>query len=312
MIKIPYTICSDDYNKWAEIIKSDLSHEKCSEFISDNNWYERCSQLLDLTGIDYLENRELYKKLISIIILNHNNKSIIFRCVDSVIKYSKKYEYEIIVVDNDSSDGSYELLKKEYGEKIKLIKSDKNGCSSGRNLGVEHASGNIIVFLDSDQWAVSDRWLDAALYILKKNKGIGAVSWGAGWFDKNRVVGPIAEYLPDRGMKPYRLFREDIAYLATSGLVMSKNVFELTGGFDDKYNPTYFEDTDLSFKVKNLGIKIAFTPYINLIHMPHQTTHAGSDTHKKYMNINGSYFRQKWQKINHLLLEEAWKQDWKK
>lgn len=147
---------------------------------------------------------------------------------------------------------------------------------------------------------------------MKKNKGIGAVSWGAGWFDKNSVVGPVAESLPDRGMKPYSLFREDIAYLATSGLVMSKKVFELTDGFDDKYDPTCFEDTDLSFQIKNLGIKIAFTPYINLIHMAHQTTHAGSDAHKKRMNDNGSYFRHKWEKINSSLLEEAWRQKWKK
>lgn len=308
----PNTICSDDYNKWTEIIKSDISHEKCADFISENNWYERCSKLLDMTGIDYLKDSASYKKLISIIILNHNNKSVIMRCIDSLIKYKKRYEYEIIVVDNDSFDGSDELLKEVYGEKIKFFENFKNGCSSGRNLGVEHASGNIIVFLDSDQWAVSDRWLDAALYILKKNKGIGAVSWGAGWFDKNSVVGPVAESLPDRGMKPYSLFREDIAYLATSGLVMSKKVFELTDGFDDKYDPTCFEDTDLSFQIKNLGIKIAFTPYINLIHMAHQTTHAGSDAHKKRMNDNGSYFRHKWEKINSSLLEEAWRQKWKK
>ena len=307
----PNTICSDDYNKWAEIIKSEILHQKCSDFISENNWYERCNKLLDITGIDYLENSALYKKLISIIILNHNNKNVIFKCIDSLIKYSVKYEYEIIVVDNNSSDGSDKLLKEVYGEKIKIFKNDKNGCSSGRNLGAEHASGNMLVFLDSDQWVVSYRWLDAALYILKKNKGIGAVSWAAGWFENKRVIGRVAGFHYDIEMKPYRLFRTDIAYLGTGGLVMSKQLFELIGGFDEQYDPTCYEDTDISFKVKNLGIKIAYTPYINILHMPHQTTHVGTDTHTKYMNINGNYFRQKWEKINHLLLEEAWKQNWK-
>ena len=69
--------------------------------------------------------------MVSIIILNHNNKEIITKCLDSVIKYSKNMEYELIVVDNRSTDGSLELLKTLYKDKIILLENSVNGgCSN--------------------------------------------------------------------------------------------------------------------------------------------------------------------------------------
>ena len=55
------------------------------------------------------------------------------------------------MVDNDSSDGSYERLVAEYGDKIKVIKNTKSGCACGRNFGIRHAKGDLLYFIDSDQ-----------------------------------------------------------------------------------------------------------------------------------------------------------------
>lgn len=302
----PNTICSENYEEWVNVINSELQVENTEDFIADNSWYNRCNLLLDFTKNDYLREELLRTQKISIIILNYNNKRVITRCVSSLIKHADRYKYQIIVVDNNSSDGSYELLKDIYGDKITLLRNDRNGCSSGRNLGARNATGDVLVFLDSDQWVVSDRWLDIGLYILIQNKGIGAISWGAGWFDRGVLTGPIVDYLPDRGIKPWQLFRDDVSYLATSGLLMEKRIFDLLDGFDEYYDPTCFEDTDLAFQIQNLGLKIAYTPYLSLMHLPHQTTQSGSKGHTDLMDRNGKYFKEKWMKLNKGLLEKAW------
>lgn len=302
----PNTICSEDYNDWVNTIKSHRELESTLEFTAANSWYNRCNNIINICNIGYLKESNIDNKEISIIVLNHNNKSVIFRCIDSLLNHNKNYNYEIIVVDNDSSDGSYELLEEKYGDKIILVKNTKNGCSSGRNIGVKHSSGKKLVFIDSDQWVISDRWLDAGIYILQKNKGIGAVSWGAGWFEKNELRGPIVDYMPNRGIAPWQLFRDDISYLATSGLIMEKKIFDLIDGFDEYYDPTCYEDTDLAFQVMDFGLKIAYTPYINLMHLPHQTTKSGSNGHSKLMDRNGAYFREKWNERNPSILKKSW------
>ena len=226
------------------------------------------------------------------------------RCVNTLLGHNSRYNYEIIVIDNGSKDGSYEELKAKYEGKIVLLQNDRNGCSSGRNLGVKHAKGDYICFLDSDQWIVSDYWLDSAIQILQKKNMIGAVSWNAGWFSPGTTTGPIVDYLPNRGLSSAAIwFRTDIAYLATSGMLMRKQLFEEIEGFDTYYDPTCYEDTDISLKIRDYGFEIAYCPYMSIMHLPHQTTKSGSPQHTELMNRNGTYFYEKWKKKNPKLLE---------
>ena len=84
---------------------------------------------------------------------------------------------------------------------------------------------------------------------------------------------------------------------------MKKKIFEEIGGFDEFYDPTCFEDTDLSLKIRQKGYDIAYSPYMAIMHLPHQTTKSGSSAHTKLMNRNGEYFKNKWEKIDKSLLE---------
>ena len=185
-----------------------------------------------------------------------------------------------------------------------LLQNDRNGCSSGRNLGAAQAKGEYLCFLDSDQWVISDYWLDSALQILESKEYVGAVSWNAGWFAPGETTGPIVDGFANRSMdNPAAWFRLDIAYLATSGLLMKKKLFEDIGGFDAYYDPTCYEDTDLSLKIRDFGLEIAYCPYMSIMHLPHQTTKSGSPYHTELMNKNGNYFYEKWKKRNPELLE---------
>lgn len=250
-------------------------------------------------------NNKVSKKFyenISIIVLNYNNKNIINKCIDSLLKHNKKYNYEIIVVDNQSTDGSYEILQK-YKNKIKLTKNIKNGCSSGRNLGVSLSKREYIMFLDSDQWALNGFWLDNYLDIITKRDNVGAIGWAAGWFNKKGFSGQIADNYIFRYMPPQGLYRTDIGYLGTGGMLMKRNVFNEINGFDLRYDPTCYEDTDISLKIRNKNYDLIYCPYLSIYHLPHQTTESGSEHHLAQMQKNGEYFREKWYNKNKDLIK---------
>lgn len=292
----PNVYCYENKEDWVRFINMEHNIEEFNSFICENNWYSRCRYIINQTKI------EEEKIKISVIVLNRNNKNVITRCIESLIKYNS-YEYEIIIVDNQSTDGSLEMLKDKFVDKISLIRNEKNGCSSGRNLGVRNSTGNYLVFLDSDQWILDFNWLDNGLNIIKKNKEIGALSWSAGWFNIKSVLGPIVDYFPNRAIKPEGSFRKDIVYMGTGGLLMKRNIFEEINGFDENYDPTCFEDTDLSLKIRHAGYDIAYCPYISIFHLPHQTTNSGSSEHSEIMKKNGDYLLKKWSKLNPKLLQ---------
>lgn len=299
ILDYPNTVFSDNKQVWVDAVNKGIPTVDATVFISENSWFSRCNKMLD-----YIGRSDLDFPAVSIIVLNRNNMKSIFRCVSTLLAFSSSYKCEVIVVDNDSTDGSAEKLEEEFGDKIKLIRNGKNGCSSGRNLGVQNASGEILFFLDSDQWIVGEHFMDVPLKLLMECDNIGAVAWNAGWFDRGSFQGPIVDYLPNRGIAaPWILCRTDIAYLATSGFLMWKKTFDEVGGFDEAYDPTCFEDTDLSLKIRNAGYELAYCPYMSIMHLPHQTTNSGTESHKKLMSRNGAYFVDKWKKSNPKLLE---------
>lgn len=274
----------------------DINKEMVDKFIINNMWCSRVSNILDNLYPSF--NVSFFKDKLSIIVLNYNNKNVIFKCIDSLIKFGDIYNYEIIVVDNGSTDGSYEMLENRYKNKIKLIKNVKNGCSSGRNLGVSLSTRDYLLFLDSDQFVTNKYFLLAYENVLKSNDDVGIIGWVAGFFDsKCRAYYVSSDYFY-RYMPCSYLCRYDIGYLGTGGMLVLKKDFEAVGGFDLAYDPTCYEDTDFSLKIRDAGKKIYYCPYLGVIHFPHQTTKSGSTEHKKLTRKNQDYFIKKWKGKN--------------
>jgi glycosyltransferase involved in cell wall biosynthesis/GT2 family glycosyltransferase len=264
-------------------------------FLASNTWDVRAGALSALTA----------RPTVSVVVLCYNNADVIGRCIESLVRFRGDLDYHVAVVDNGSTDGSLDVLARWDGaDGVRLLQNERNGCSSGRNLGLRSTAGEIVVFLDSDQWATRDGWLDPALEILREHAAIGAVGWNAGWFDPGSGRGPIVDYLPERGMSGLNAsarFRTDVAYLATSGFVSPRAVLARTAGFDEFYDPTCFEDTDLSFQIKALGYELAYCPGIGVDHRPHRTTGA-LDGYKEYLVRNERYFLEKWRDHPELFL----------
>lgn len=303
----PNCLFSNDAKEWIKKINEDINVdiEKRNDFIQNNNWNSRCSAILDNI---YVENskkcNEKYFSNISVVVLNYNNKKVIFNCIDTLIKYNQRYNYEIIVVDNNSSDGSYEMLIEKYKENdfVKVVRNQKNGCSSGRNLGVKNSKNEYILFLDSDEWVLNKYFLDSYIDILENDENIGVVGWSAGWFNNSGYAYKYIAWYRFNYMYPHMLYRKDVGYLATCGFMLKKELFEQVGGFDEFYDPTCYEDTDLSLAIRNSGKETVFSTYLGVGHIPHQTTKSGTDSHAKLLKEKGDYFVNKWKDKNPSLL----------
>lgn len=262
-------------------------------FIARHAWLGHVEQLM----------QPEYPVSVSVVVLIHNNRRIIERCVSTLLEHAGEWLQEIVVVDNQSSDGGAELVESLYAghSKVKLVRNSENGCSSGRNLGVKHSTGSYIAFFDSDQWLTSPSCFSEAVNILAANPGVGTIGWNAGWFDATRddLGGPISDYLPNRGMNNearIKGYRDDVGFLGTSCMFIARDLFERLEGFDVFYDPTCFEDTDICFQVKKAGYSVAFRDLAGVRHQPHQTTGAseGSERYKRLFNRNAAYFRDKW------------------
>lgn len=304
VVGYPNVYIGDTVQEWEKIIEEDykVDTESADIFIQENSWSNRISKMLD--ALYPKCNDSILKNNLSIIILNYNNKNVIFKSINSLLFHNDIYNYEIIVVDNGSTDGSLELLKNKYGNKIKIIQNEKNGCSSGRNLGVKNSTRKYIMFLDSDQWATNKYWLKPYEEILSTTKNVGLIGWAAGFFNKKKQAYHVVDSFPFRYMPPNALCRSDISYLGSGGMLLLREDFNKIEGFDTAYDPTCYEDTDLSLKVRNLGKEIYYCPYLGLIHLPHQTTKSGSKSHTDLIKQKGDYFKNKWASLNPSLLKK--------
>ena len=104
-------------------------------------------------------------------------------------------------------------------------------------------------------------------------------------------------------MPPIGYYRKDIGYLGSGGMMISKQLFNKIGGFDETYDPTCYEDTDISLNIRNHNKEIVYCPYLGIEHLPHQTTKSGSKEHANLILEKGNYFIKKWKNMNPSLLK---------
>src|SRR3989304_3063057 len=110
--------------------------------------------------------------LVSVIVLNWNGKSLIEDCLNSLIKQVHK-NTEIILVDNGSTDGSVELIKSKFRDRVKLIENGKNlGFSGGNNRGIRASKGDYILLLDNDAVA-AEKWIEELIKVVEEDNRIG-------------------------------------------------------------------------------------------------------------------------------------------
>lgn len=241
--------------------------------------------------------------LISIIILGYNKIEYSQKCIDSVLKNTNYENYELLFLDNASTDETSTIVE-SYGSKIKYIRSDKNlGFVGGNNYAAKFANGDYIVFLNNDT-EVKKEWLNSLYNTFLYHPDAGAVGskliypdgslQEAGGIIFNDATGWNFGKGDDPNYYLYDFTRE-VDYCSGASLMVRKDIFDELGGFDERFAPAYYEDTDLCFSVRELGYKVYYCHSSIVVH--HEGATAGTDLSKgfkKYQVINGPKFIEKW------------------
>jgi len=219
--------------------------------------------------------------IFSFVIVNYNGLKYISDCVESITK-NIAHDYEIIVVDNASTDGSTEYLCENH-QKVKLICSDKNlGFAGGNNLGVKAANGKYIVLLNNDAFLLTG--LESAIEVLNTTLDVAIVGgtmlgrsgeyrWSAGHFPTPLRLIKIGSMYVKEG--PFRLGNFSIGnpakcysvdWLEASLWVIRKSLWEDLRGLDEEYF-MYGEDVDFCRRVRDSGYRVVYLPSIRYIHV---------------------------------------------
>jgi len=196
--------------------------------------------------------------LVSIIIVNYNGKAHLKKCLDSIKENSYK-EYEIILVDNNSTDGSVELVKKEFAN-VKIIKLDKNyGFAKPNNIGAKHATGDFLYFLNNDTTIGKDS-ITNLVEVIQKPK-IGLCQSLLLKPDSN--VDSSGDFFTTLGIaySSKKKIKEIIPILSARGAAMmvKRDIFWDLDGFDQKFFAS-FEDVDLGWRAWIRGYEVVLVP----------------------------------------------------
>lgn len=122
--------------------------------------------------------------MISFIIPVYNAENTIERAINSILKQKTNLEYEIIVVDDGSTDNLEDVMQKYNQENIKYFKKENSGVADTRNFGVDKAKGEYIIFVDSDDYISHTLLQDIEVYL---KQGIDLIKWNPVFVDEEQV-----------------------------------------------------------------------------------------------------------------------------
>jgi GT2 family glycosyltransferase len=212
---------------------------------------------------------------VSTIIVSFNGKELLKSCVGALLttKYSN---FEVIVVDNASTDGSVRSLEKMFGAcpNLKIVKNQENlGHAEGCNIGAREAKGRYLVFLDSDTEPMDENWLWELVRVMESDESIGVAQAKVVLAeDRHRLdyvcmgIDALGTWTATYGLKEDELGENFEILAASSGCcIVSREVFYEVGGFDSDYF-IYDDDTDLSLRARLLGYRILLVPSSVIVH----------------------------------------------
>ena len=214
---------------------------------------------------------------VSVIILNYNGVSLLERCLSSVLN-SDYQNFEILFVDNASTDESVDFAKKKFGNdaRLRMIQCQENfGFAKGNNIGVKHAKGKYLIFLNTDT-EVSPAWLSELVTIMENDSTLGAAQSRLMRLDSPQLfdsVGDIMDYYGgafsmghgEKDDGQYNIITE-IFSAKGAAFIVKRSIFENVGMFDSKF-VSFLEDVDLCWRIWLNGYRIVYAPKSVVYHL---------------------------------------------
>ncbi len=239
---------------------------------------------------------------VSIIVPVYGQIDYTLNCLRSLVKLTSNISFEVIVVDDCSLDDTQDKLANIEG--LHYIVNEANlGFIRSCNKASKQARGEFLVFLNNDT-EVLPGWLDALIGTFSNFQKVGLVgskllypdgrlqeAGGIIWNDGTGLnVGRF-----EAPEKPEFNYVRDVDYCSGASIAIRRELFEFVGGFDSRYIPAYYEDTDLAFEVRNAGYRVLYQPFSQLIHYEGMTSGTDIDSGiKSYQGLNRLKFKEKW------------------
>ena len=252
--------------------------------------------------------------MISIIIPNKDHVGDLSRCIDSITEKSTYENYEIIVVENNSTQQEtfayYEQLKENHKVRLVTYKGDFN-YSAVNNLGASCARGEYLLLLNNDTQVITVNWIEELLMYAQR-EDVGAV--GAKLYYEDRTIQHAGVVLAlgahrTAGHSHYGQHRDNLGYMgrlcyaqnvsAVTGacLLVRKSLFEKVGGLDEDFAVS-LNDVDFCLKLRELGYLNVFTPFAELYHFESKSRGLDdSGERAQRYNRESERFRSKWKKV---------------
>lgn len=244
---------------------------------------------------------------VSIVIPVYNQFEYTYLCIQSIIKNSGEIHYEILIADDCSNDLTVYIEQVISG--LRVIRNAENlrflrNC----NNAAKYAKGKYILFLNNDT-QVQENWLAPLIELIERDRTIGMVGsklvypdgrlqeaggilWkdGSAWNYGNRSDPDLPEYN----------YVKEVDYISGAAIMIRRELWEEIGGFDERFAPAYYEDTDLAFEVRKHGYKVVYQPFSVVVHF--EGVSNGTNTsqgQKSYQVENAHKFYEKWKDVLH-------------
>lgn len=277
-----------------------------NDYAPDDIDIVRREDLKPFKKLDVLIFPQNEKPIVSIIIPVYNQFEYTYLCLYSILKKSgDKYSYEIIIADDVSTDDTIRL--QNVAKNIKVVRNEKNlrfllNCKNA----VKEAEGKYLLFLNNDT-QVQENWLTPLVDLIESADNIGMVG--------SKLVYPDGSLQEAGGIiwkdasgwnygskqnpaKPEFNYVKEADYISGAAIMIRRDLWDEIGGFDERFVPAYYEDTDLAFEVRAHGYKVMYQPLSVVVHF--EGISNGTDLNagqKAYQVANCKKFYEKWKDV---------------
>lgn len=234
----------------------------------------------------------------SIILLTYNKLDYTKECIESIRRYTDLNSYEIIIVDNASTDGTVDWLKQQSD--IKTIFNEENvGFPKGCNQGIDLSTGENILFLNNDV-IVTKNWLTNLLTCLHSSEQIGAVgpvTNSAAYYStipiQYRNIREMHNFAAQHNKSNQRMWKERLKLIGFCMLI-KRDVVDKIGLMDERFSPGNFEDDDYSLRIRQAGYKLMLCSDTFIHHYGSISWKDDLTSYNSVITENELKFKEKW------------------
>jgi len=225
-------------------------------------------------------------KDLSIIILNYKTKGLLRQCIKGIQLLNLKYDYEIIVVDNNSGDSSVKMMREDFPNIKCIVSKENRGCAAGNNLGIKESQGKYVMILNPDI-AVFSGVIEKMIEFIDNHTDVGIVAPKLINPDGSRQIScfrfpsfiiPIYRRTPlgklpfaKKKLREYLMldynFKEvnDVDWVLGACMLVRKSAIEKVGLMDERFL-LYFEDVDWCRQFWEAGFRVCYLNNLEIVH----------------------------------------------